>query len=154
MSQSDKHARQPSEEAVTDLSVFDAGYAAARVPQKNEVPDGKYPVRVQCVELTRNPAGGPILKWDLLVVAGQFSGWHIFKRVTITEATLPIIKADLTTLGLTLAKLSDLPHYLESLHGKTLEVTKRTKKGYMNVYFHKQSRSKPSSRNTDDAVLL
>jgi hypothetical protein len=151
MSTSHKFVRQAGGEAPVDLSVFDAKYVEVRVPSNNEVPDGKYQVRVEDVELTRNANGRPMLTWDLLVVAGQFTGWHIFKRVLITSASLPIIKSDLIALGLALDKFSTLPLYLDSLVGKTLAVAKRTKKDFSNIYFHRQFRTASSSKAADDA---
>jgi hypothetical protein len=129
--------QQSTKNAPVDLTAFDANYAAAKVTTSNEVPDGKYRVSVEKVGLSRSPNGTSILTWDLRVLAGQFTGRHVFKRMAITEASLPILKRDLLLLGLDLAKFSSLPNHLESLVGKTLSVTKLTKKDFHNVYFNK-----------------
>jgi len=129
--------QQSEENAPVDLTVFDANYAATQVSTSNQVPDAKYRVRVENVKLTQGSNGHSILTWDLRVLAGQFTGRHIFKHAAITAASLPIIKRDLLVLGLDLARFSSLPDHLESLVGKTLSATKRTKKDFVNVYFDK-----------------
>jgi hypothetical protein len=90
-----------------------------------------------------------MIKWDLIVLSGQHVGRHIFKNSVITPKSLPFVKGDLKTLGLTPAKLSDLPHHLESLLDLKLEVTKRTKGDYTNVYFNKRIEIGP---NTDTSA--
>ncbi len=129
--------QQSADNAPVDLAVFDANYAAAKVSTDNQIPDAKYRVRVENVKLTQGSNGTSILNWDLRVMAGQFTGRHLFKHVAITAASLPIIKRDLLVLGLALAKFSSLPDHLESLAGKTLSATKRTKDGFVNVFFDK-----------------
>jgi hypothetical protein len=79
-----------------------------------------------------------MIKWDLIVIAGSQTGRHIFKNSVITPAALPFVKADLKTVGLELAKFSDLAGRLEELLDVTLEVTKRTRGEYTNVYFNKR----------------
>jgi hypothetical protein len=129
--------RNSAESIPVDLTAFDANYAEAQVRRNNPLPDGKYRVRVENVELTRSSNGNSILKWDLLVLDGQFTGRHLFKTAAITAASLPVIKSDLLTLGLKLATFSSLPEHLESLIGKKLLAIKRTKTDFVNVYFSK-----------------
>jgi hypothetical protein len=151
----DRHFRSVRPEQDTsaiDLSVFDAPFATAQVPERNEVPDGRYRVRVDEVRLERSHNGCPLLKWDLSITTGQFTKWHLFKTIAITTASVPIIKADLVVLGLHPEKFSDLPLHLESLQGKTLEVTKRTKGNFVNVYFLKRSRKKSQAESSNDST--
>lgn len=121
-----------------DLSVFDEEFSSAESPSLEEVPDGKYQVRIDAVRLDRSQKGDPMIKWDLIVIAGSLAGRHIFKNSVITPAALPFVKGDLKTLGLELAKLSDLQQRLEELLDITLEITKRTRGEYANVYFNKR----------------
>ena len=121
-----------------DLSEFDDDFSSAEAPSFDEVPDGKYQVRIDAVRLDRSQKGDPMLKWDLVVLSGQHTGRHIFKNAVITQASLPFVKGDLKTLGLELPKFSELPNHLESLLDLTLEVTKRTKGEYTNVYFNRR----------------
>jgi hypothetical protein len=145
---------QPVGTITMDLSSFDAQFAAVQIPDQNEVPDGKYRVRVEDVQLIRSPNGSPIMKWDLLILTGQFTGWRIFKNVAISTASLSIVKSDLIALGLKLNKLSDLPLHLQSMLGRTLEVAKRKKGDFVNVYFLKDSRKKSNSQVEDDSRLF
>ena len=121
-----------------DLSDFDDEFTSAEAPNFDEVPDGKYQVRIDTVRLEHSQKGDPMIKWDLIVIAGPHSGRHIFKNSVITQASLPFVKGDLKTLGLELAKFSDLSQRLEELLDVTLEVTKRTRGDYTNVYFNKR----------------
>ena len=50
------------------------------------------------------------------------------------------MKGDLKTLGLELSKFSELSGRLEELLDVTLEVTKRTRGDYTNVYFNRRIR--------------
>ena len=79
-----------------------------------------------------------MIKWELAVIAGRHSGRRIFKNSVITPAALPFVKGDLKTLGLELARFSDLAGRLEELLDRTLEITKRTRGEYTNVYFNKR----------------
>lgn len=121
-----------------DLSGFDDDFSSAEAPSFDEVPDGKYQVRIDAARLDRSQKGDPMIKWDLIVIAGQHSGRHIFKNSVITPAALPFVKGDLKTLGLELAKFSDLASRLQDVLDATLEITKRTRGEYTNVYFNKR----------------
>ena len=137
MSTYDKDTFMPDSSSV-DLSAFDDDFAAAESPSLDEVPDGKYQVRIDEVRLDRSQKGDPMIKWDLVVIAGAQAGRHIFKNSVITPAALPFVKGDLKTLGLELAKFSDLAGRLEDVLDATLEITKRTRGEYTNVYFNKR----------------
>ena len=135
-----------------DLSAFDDEFSSAEAPSFDEVPDGKYQARIDSVRLDRSQKGDPMLRWDLIVIAGQHAGRHIFKNSVITPAALPFVKGDLKTLGMELTKFSDLQQRLEELLDITLEVTKRTRGEYTNVYFNKRIQiaagaAPPSSTN-------
>jgi hypothetical protein len=128
---------EPSSPGV-DLTAYDDDFASAETSSHDEVPDGKYQVRIQTVKLDRSQKGDPMIKWDLVVIAGKQTNRHIFKNSVITPAALPFVKGDLKTLGLNLAKFSELQARLEELLDVTLEVTKRTRGEYSNVYFNKR----------------
>jgi hypothetical protein len=131
--------QEPNNQAV-DLSSFDDEFETAEAPAYDEVPDGKYQVRVDTVRLENSQKGDPMIKWDLLVLSGAQAGRHVFKNSVITQASLPFVKGDLKTLGLELARFSELAGRLEELLDVTLEVTKRTRGEYTNVYFNRRIR--------------
>ena len=121
-----------------DLSSFDDEFATAQSPEYDEVPDGKYHARIESVRLETSQKGDPMIKFDLEVLSGSHAGRHIFKNSVITQASLPYVKGDLRTLGLELSKFSELSGRLEELLDVTLEVTKRTRGDYTNVYFNRR----------------
>lgn len=137
-----------------DLSDFDDDFSSAESPSFDEVPDGKYQVTIDSVRLDRSQRGDPMIKWDLLVIAGPHQGRHIFKNSVITPAALPYVKGDLKTVGLQLAKFSDLSDQLEDLLEVNLEITKRTRGDYTNVYFNKriENAAGNSRSHSDDGV--
>lgn len=121
-----------------DLSAFDDDFDSIDAPSYDEVPDGKYQARIESVRLESSQKGDPMIKWDLVVISGAQADRHIFKNSVITAAALPFVKGDLQTLGLSLTKFSELSSRLEELLDVTLEITKRTKGEYSNVYFNRR----------------
>jgi hypothetical protein len=119
------------------LSTYDEEYAQAEAPDFDEVPDGKYQVTVHAVRLGESQKGDPMLKWDLVVISGACEGRHIFKNSVITSAALPFVKGDLKVLGLELQRFSKLSQHLEQLLDKKLQVTKKTRDDFVNVYFNR-----------------
>jgi hypothetical protein len=139
----------PSQDAAqpSDLSAFDDDYAEAEAPEFDEVPDGKYQVRVHTVKLARSQKNDPMIKWGLIVISGGsggHAGRHVFKNAVITHKSLPFVKGDLHTLGVQLPRFSELPNHLEALLDQTLEITKRTRGEYTNVYFNRRLEGLPS----------
>jgi hypothetical protein len=109
-------------------------------------------VKIQTAKLESSQKGDPMIKFDLVVISGSQAGRHIFKNSVITQASLPYVKGDLKTLGLELAKFSELAGRLDELLDKTLEVTKRTRGDYTNVYFNRRLNiaSAPSAGLADE----
>ena len=125
-----------------DLTQFDENFAEAEVEERDfePIPDGKYQVNVERVELTRaQTSGNPMLKWTLRIIAPRFRGRLLWRNnVMATRENIKWLKTDLHTCGLDLEKLSDLPANLEKLIGVKLEVTKRTRGENENVYFNRR----------------
>lgn len=120
-----------------DLSAFDDDFDAAAEPEFDELADGKYQVRIDKAQVSQSSAGDPMIKWELLVIAGSHEGRRIFKNSVITDRSLPFVKGDLKKVGLELKRLSELPARIGEALDKTLEVTKKTKGEYVNVYFNR-----------------
>mgnify|MGYP000033816469 CR=1 FL=1 len=127
-----------------DLEQFDDEYEKAEAAESDDVPDGKYQVRIHAVRLNKSQAGNPMLQYELLVVSGQHTDRHIFKNSVITPNSMPFFKADLKVMGIQLPKLSELPNHLEGMLDQALEITKKTKGEYANVYFNKRLLAPPS----------
>lgn len=138
------HSRNPGEDdgPEVDLSQFDDAFADAPVEEKefDPVPDGKYQVNVEKVEITTaRSSGNPMLKWTLRILAPRFSGRMLWRNnVMATRENIKWLKNDLHVCGLDLQKLSDLHANLERLLDVKLEVTKRTKGDSENVYFNRR----------------
>lgn len=125
-----------------DLSQFDDDFATASVEEKDfdAIPDGKYQVMVDRVEITRSQtSGNPMLKWTLKILTPNLKGRLLWRNnVMATKDNIKWLKQDLYTCGLQLEKLSDLPSHLESLLNVTLEITKRTRGENENIYFNRR----------------
>jgi len=126
-----------------DLTQFDEDFAEAEVEERDfePIPDGKYQVNVERVELTRaQTSGNPMLKWTLRIIAPRFRGRLLWRNnVMATRENIKWLKTDLHTCGLSLEKISDLPANLEKLINIKLEVTKRTRGENENVYLNKRT---------------
>lgn len=134
------YATQPDD--TIDLARFDDAYEAAEVEDRefDTVPDGKYQVNVERVELTRaKTSGNPMLKWTLRILAPSHKGRLLWRNnVMASNENAKWLKQDLYTCGLELPKLSDLPGYLEQLIDIKLEVTKRTRGENENIYINRR----------------
>jgi hypothetical protein len=125
-----------------DLSQFDDEFASAEVEERNfePVPDGKYQVAVDRVELTTTKnSGAPMLKWTLKILGPAHQGRLLWRNnVMASQENLKWLKGDLFTCGLELEKLSELPANLEKLLDVKLEITKRTRGDNENIYFNRR----------------
>ena len=124
-----------------DLAQFDDMYRSEAATERDDfdsVPDGKYQVAVEKVELTESAAGNPMLKWTLRVLAPTFVNRFLWRNSVFTPNTLKYVKTDLHLCGLDLGKLSDLPKQLEKLLDIKLEITKKTKGDNENIYFNRR----------------
>ena len=101
------------------------------------MPDGKYQVTVEKVELTEaQSSGNPMLKWTLRIIAPRHVNRLMWRNSVFTANTLKFVKTDLHLCGLDLEKLSALPKNLSKLLDVKLEVTKKTKGDNENIYFN------------------
>jgi hypothetical protein len=125
-----------------DLAQFDDEFESAAVEEKefDEIPDGKYQVKVDRVELTRSESSGnPMLKWALKILGPTCKGRLLWRNnVIASKDNVKWLKNDLYICGLQIEKLSELSGKLESLLDVGLEVTKRTKNEFENIYFNRR----------------
>ena len=125
-----------------DLSQFDDEYASAEVEERNfePVPDGKYQISIDRLELTHTKeTNNPMLKWTLKIIAPSHQGRLLWRNnVMATSENIKWLKGDLQICGLNLEKLSDLPANLEKLLDVKLEITKRTRGENENIYFNRR----------------
>jgi hypothetical protein len=125
-----------------DLAQFDDDFSEAPIEEREfeDVPDGKYQVKVDKVELTRaQSSGNPMLKWTLKILGPRCAGRLLWRNSVIaSKENLKWLKTDLHTCGLDIEKLSELPARLGDLLDVALEVTKRTKGENENIYFNRR----------------
>ena len=140
--QSGDYGQHNAPGADIDLTQFDDDFAEAEVEEREfePVPDGKYQVNVDQVELTQaKTSGNPMLKWTLRIIAPRSAGRLLWRNnVMATRENIKWLKTDLHTCGLELEKLSDLPDHLSRLLNVKLEVTKRTRGENENVYINRR----------------
>lgn len=131
-----------------DLAQFDDEFQSEAPEERGDfesVPDGKYQVAVDKVELTQSSNGNPMLKWTLRILAPRHINRLIWRNSVFTSNTLKYVKTDLHLCGLELERLSDLPKHLEQLLDVKLEVTKKTKGDSESVYFNRRIETAASS---------
>jgi len=124
-----------------DLMQFDEDFANAPIEERDfdEVPDGKYQVNVEKVELTHSQNNNPMLKWGLRILGPNHANRMLWRNnVLVTTENVKWLKNDLYVCGLELEKLSDLPGQLDELLDVKLEVTKRTREDYSNIYINRR----------------
>lgn len=125
-----------------DLAQFDDDYSSAPVEEREfeDVPDGKYQVNVEKVELAKaQSSGNAMLKWTLKILGPRFAGRLLWRNsVMASKENLKWLKTDLHTCGLDIEKLSELPARLGDLLDVKLEITKRTKGDNQNIFFNRR----------------
>ncbi len=143
-----------------DLAQFDDDFQSESTEERGDfetVPDGKYQVAVEKVELTQSSTGNPMLKWTLRILAPRFANRFLWRNSVFTHNTLKYVKTDLHLCGLDLDKLSELPKHLDKLLDVKLEVTKKTKGENENIYFNRRIETAASAnryqREAGDALV-
>lgn len=142
-----------------DLANFDNDFDSAEVEERDfeDVPDGKYQVSVEKVELTRaKTTGNPMLKWALKIIGPKHKGRFLWRNnVMANSDNIKWLKQDLYTCGLQLAKLSELPDRLDELLDVKLDVTKRTTGQYENIYLNRRIvvADEPDDTGIDEPIV-
>jgi hypothetical protein len=125
-----------------DLARFDRDFADAPLEERtfDTIPDGKYEVNVDRVELTTAKSSGqPMLRWSLRILGPRCENRLLWRNnMLATRENIRWLKNDLHACGLDLQRLSDLPANLERLLDVKLEVTKRSKGDSENIYFNRR----------------
>jgi len=124
-----------------DLSYLDDDFAQAEVKEHDftPVPDGKFQVNVDKVELTKaQTSGNPMLKWTLRILGPTNRDRFLWKNSVMIPETMEYVKKDLWMCGLPITKLSDLNGRLEDLLDVKLEIQKKTKGENESIFFNKR----------------
>ena len=140
--QNEDYGQHQSPGSDIDLTDFEDDYVETEVEDREfePVPDGKYQVNVDQVELVRaKNSGKAMLKWTLRILAPRCRGRLLWRNNMIaSRENLKWLKTDLHTCGMDLEKLSDLYKHVGQLRGIKLEVSKRTNGEYENVYINRR----------------
>jgi hypothetical protein len=141
-----------------DLSRYDDDYRRAKQadtpPPFRPIPDGKYQVIVETVELTKTrTTGNPMLKWRLRIAGPTMAERILWKNAVITERSIPFLTKELTLCGVNMQSLSELPSRLPDLVNLRLEVMKRGRTdGPDDVYFDKNLTAVPNHVESQPAA--
>lgn len=152
---SDYYPEPGAEAEDFDLAQLDNEYDEAPVEERDfdEVPDGKYQVKVEKAELTRSQtSGNPMLKWTLKILGPKCAGRYLWRNNVIASDNLKWLKTDLHTCGVVLVRLSELQSRLNDLLDITLEVTKKTKGESESIYINRRIVI-DDSREVEDSAL-
>jgi len=136
-----------------DLSRFDRTVQPETKPRPKfeSIPDGKFDVRIEDVELYVSPkTNNPVLKYTLRVLGPTHANQLMWKYRGITENTLSYILDELKVCGLELERFSDLKHHLHDLIGVELEVTRRSRGEDVSIFFNDQLAGKQNADLDDD----
>jgi hypothetical protein len=121
---------------MADLTFLDDQFEEAEEPQGGtSVPDGQYTAKVENVEFTetRTAEPKPILKQELVITDGEFSGKSLYRNNLMSTAqNLGYLKKDLRALGIDVnAPGFKLSHFLQNglseLLDKVVGVTVKNK---------------------------
>ncbi|OYD06081.1 DUF669 domain-containing protein [Paludifilum halophilum] len=139
------------------LKQYQDEYKQAEVSSFDELPDGRYRVRVQAARLKESKNQGiPMLEWEFVVAEGKYEGRHEWKYNLIVPDRIRWLKQDLFNAGLDLEELEKLEQELPQLLDRVLEIeiktnkSEKTGKAYRNVYIRKVIDYK-SFRKPDDS---
>ena len=103
------------------------------------VPDGRYDVNIEKGELVESRNGSPMLKLTLRIIGPDYEGQLLWRYCLLaTPDNVRWLKRDLHRCGLDLERLTDLPDRLTDLLDVKLEVVKKTKGEYSNIYINKR----------------
>ena len=125
-----------------DLQQLDNTYAQLE-PESREVPDAKYEVQIEKIELKpTKQTNKPMVSVQFTILGPQCAGRKLFYNKVIptgddaTKEKLQWLKNDLATLGY-FGLLGQLKSSLSTMLDNVLEVQTSTKNGRQNVYLNK-----------------
>lgn len=143
-----------NEQIQKDLASFDKDFEEAPMEQTFALPDDRYEIVISDIRLFYSQLRQLMLLWELTVQKPLAYVNYPIKRYSriASSSNVEWLKRDLLRCGLDLKRLSDLPSHLEDLKGVQLNVTKRTKDGYENIYFNQRIR--PIDDNKKDPSTI
>ena len=143
-------AERYTDDGPIDLTRFDEAYQRAKLKEGEScqeiIPDGYYDTVVEDVRLAKTPrTGNPMVIWKLRIVSDDFHARTLTKTRIITEKTLQFLKDDLERCGVQLERLSDLSLHLDEMFSLKIQVLKKTKDQWTDIYFVKVEKPEPDN---------
>ena len=123
-----------------ELSQLDDDYESIEVEQNryDDIPDGKYQVKIDRISIEESKNNNLMLRYVLKILNGNYTGRLLFKNTMIIPDTLKYLKQEISICQIECKKLSDLQNKLTNFLDIMLEVTKKTKGEYENIYFNRK----------------
>lgn len=126
---------------LAELDSLRGNYTETKTEERqfDPVPDGKYQVNVDKVELTRSRVSEkPMLRWTLRILGPTCRNRLLWKNNMITAESMKWFKTDIHTAGLDLADITDLPARMVELQNVKLDIVKKTKGENENIYINRR----------------
>lgn len=129
-----------------ELEQFDRVWEEAEVEGGNKyenLPDGKYQVKIDEIRFENAKTSGRLqLAWVFKVLSpATAANRKIFHYRGLDEESVKWMKQEVWKCGLEVEKITDLPHVLENLLDRVIEVTLKTKKNdkgeFQNCFINK-----------------
>jgi hypothetical protein len=128
---------------VVDLTRFEDEWtktSASSDDMYSDMPDGTYDAIIEDARISEAASTGrPMVIWKLRIKGPQAVNRVVTKNRVITENTLPYLKEELEKCRIQVSRLSELPARLAELVDRSVGVEKRTKDGWANFYFRRES---------------
>ena len=107
------------------------------------LPDGKYQVKIDTIEITRSKKSKRMLKWQFKILNGNFAGRLAWKYSMMDSAeNAKFLIWDLKKCGVNARSVAGLKDALEGMINMKLEISVKTKaKGedsFQNIYINKK----------------
>ena len=145
----ERTADRYTEDTPIDLARFDQAFQRARATEGEDgqeaIPDGYYDTLVEEVRLTKTRTGNPMVVWKLTILSEEFHGRTLNKLAVVTEKSIHFLKEDLECCGVHLERLSDLSLHLDEMFGLKINVMKKTKGQWTDIYFVKVEKPAPDN---------
>lgn len=81
-----------------NFSNLQNAWQSANAPERRELPDGDYQVRLEKAQIKESRSGEPYLAYELRIISGQYANQILFKNQRLAQEGLPYLKADLELL--------------------------------------------------------
>lgn len=144
------------------LKQYEEAFAKAEVKETtsyDNLPDGKYVVRIERAAVEESKAGRPQMVWELVVEEGSYKGRHLWKYNGLDSIDkITWLKQDFFQAGFPVESLNQVQELLPKLLDQYMKITLKTKtndKGsFQNVFFNGSVGADHAPRKTESAPVV